>query len=249
MVSIIREICTERNISFSSLSDDWIIELTKDSVTKRIIGYSFSLNDAVAASIAKDKVATYLLLNKAKIPSVPHVLLRPKVTEAQKKPMDQWEKIVVKPLEGTSGYGVKLLDKADAAVDWVESSGIPAWAASPFVPIKREIRFILLDQKTLIVFEKEAVVIEGLKMFNLGLGATPKDVTPDQQMLMIVAHAQAALGLRLGAVDIIETEAGEYKVLEVNSGFMMEHYMRHSEDNFKKGYSAYERIIDEIMPV
>lgn len=248
MVDIIKRICAERGISFTSLSDDWLLELKKDGKTQRVVGYSFSINDSVAALIAKDKVATHIVLQRAGIPSVPHALLRPKVSDKQKAAIQDFGKIVVKPLEGTSGSGVKLVAGPDEAVEWVESTEIPAWAAAPFVDIKREMRFVLLDQKPLIVYEKQAAAVEdGLKMFNLGKGALPKDIEPGAELLALATRAQAALGLRLSAVDIIETAAGEYQVLEINSGFMMEHYMRVSSENYQKAAEAYNKIITAVM--
>ena len=247
MVGIIRSICQERGIGFSSMSDDWILELIKDKKIKRVIGYNFSLNDAVSAAIAKDKVATHVILKEAAIPSVPHVLLRPKVSTAQKQAIEQWQNIVVKPLEGTSGEGVKLVKDPEEAVEWVESTGISAWAASPFIDVLRELRFVLLDQEPLVVFEKQAVIIDGLKMFNLGKGATSKDIEPSTDLVRLAAEAQAALGLRLSAVDIVEAIDGTYQVLEVNSGFMMEHYMRASDENYKTAIRAYNRIVSAVM--
>ncbi len=247
MVEIIRNICIERGITFTSLSDDWLLELTKGDITKRIIGYSFSVNDAVAASIAKDKVATHLLLRKAGIPSVPHALLRPPVSDEQRKAIEGWSPVVVKPLEGTSGHGVKLVNNANEAVSWVESTQVPAWAASPFIDIKREIRFILLDQKLLVGFEKQAVLVDGLKMYNLGQGAIPKDITPSDELVQLAMRAQAALGLRLCAVDIIETSEGNYQVLEINSGFMLEHYMRASAENMQQSVQVYMTILSAVM--
>lgn len=247
MVGIIKNICAERGIVFASLSDDWVLELSKNDMIRRVIGYNFSLNDAVAASIAKDKVATHLVLNRAGVPSVPHALLRPKVSEVQRKAIKEWQKIVVKPLEGTSGYGVKLVGDASEAVAWVEATEIPAWAASPFIDIKREMRFVLLDQQPLIVFEKQAVTIDGLKMFNLGQGAAPKNFTPSVELLELAARAQSALGLRICAVDIVESLAGETMVLEVNSGFMMEHYMRSSPEHMQQAVEAYNNIITAVM--
>lgn len=247
MVEIIRAICAERGIAFTALSDDWVLEMTKEEKTRRIVGYSFSLNDSVSALIAKDKVATHLLLAKEDIPSVPHHLLRPRVSEAQKQVIQGFGKMVVKPLDGTGGHGVKLVGSPDEAVAWVESTDIPAWAAAPFVAIAREMRFVLLDGKPLIVYEKQAVMVDGLKMFNLGKGATPKDVVPSSELLALASRAQSALGLRLSAVDIIETTDGEYQVLEINSGFMMEHYMRTSEESYQNGVGAYNKIITAVM--
>src|SRR5690606_9834151 len=134
------------------------------------------------------------------LPSVTHVLLRPKVTDEQKKPLEQWSGIVVKPLDGSGGHGVRLFTDTDKAVAWIESTDHPAWAASPFVAIKREIRLVILGQERLVVYEKQATVIDGLKMFTLGMGATPKYSQLDDDLLELAARAQATLGLRLSAV-------------------------------------------------
>lgn len=241
------DICAERGIAFTSMSDGWVLELSKSDKTRRVLGYKFSLNDSVSSSIAGDKVATHLLLERAGLPSVEHVLLRPKVTEEQKKPLKHWGAIVVKPLDGSGGHGVKLFNDTDTAVEWIESTDHPAWAAAPFVDIAREIRLVLLDGEPLIVYEKQAVMIDGLKMFNLGMGATPKDISFDDDLIQLAAQAQAILGLRLSAVDIVESTSGKRMILEVNSGFMMEHYIRFSPENKQRAVVAYGKIIDAVM--
>lgn len=247
MVDIIREICAQRAIVFSSLSNGWLLELTKEGVTRRVLGYKFSLNDAVASSIAGDKVAAHVLLKRSGIPSVEHTLLRPPIADSQKQSLERWDTFVVKPLDGSGGHSVKRYSDAHKATEWIASTGHPAWAAAPFIDIVREIRLVLLDGRPLIVYEKQAVVIDGLKMFNLGLGATASDIVPDKALLALGAEAQSALGLRLSAVDIIETGAGERMVLEVNSGFMMENYIRISAEHRQRAAKAYAEIIDAVM--
>lgn len=247
VVNIIKDICAEQGFGFTSLSDGWLIEISSGSKTKRVLGYKFSLNDSVSSSIAGDKVAAHLLLARAGVPNVEHVLLRPKVSEQQKQPLLDWDRLVVKPLDGSGGHGVRLFDDADSAVAWIESTSHPAWAAAPYIDIEREIRIVMLDGEPLITYGKQAVLVDGLKMFNLGVGATPQDITPDEDLLALARQAQQALGLRLSAVDVAETTSGERLVLEVNSGFMMEHYMRHSEDNRLRGVRAYNKIIKAVM--
>lgn len=247
MVDIIREICAKKEIEFTSLSNDWLLELKKGNKTKRVLGYKFSLNDSVSSSIAGDKVAAHLLLKKAGLPSVEHVLLRPPVSIEQRQPLQNWKGVVVKPLDGSGGHGVRLFDAADEAIGWIESTDYPAWAAAPFIDIAREIRLVLLDGEPLIVYEKQAVVIGGLKMFNLGMGASSRDIKPDDELVTLALSAQSTLGLRLSAADIIETAGGERMVLEVNSGFMMENYIRASEENRQRAARAYEKIVDAVM--
>ena len=86
-------------------------------------------------------------------------------------------------------------------------------------------------------------------MFNLGLGAVPTNIEPDASLLSLASRAQAALGLRLSAVDIIETVDGNLRVLEINSGFMMEHYIRSSEENRQRAVKAYGAIIEALTSV
>jgi glutathione synthase/RimK-type ligase-like ATP-grasp enzyme len=247
MVGFVSDICRERGIEFRTYSNEWVLELKKNGITKRVIGYKFALNDAAASGIAGDKVAAHLLLQEAGIPSVPHRLLRVRTTPIQKETMTNWGKVVVKPLDGSGGFGVRLFENLEPAIEWVGSTDIEAWAVSPFLSIEREIRVVMLDKKPLIVYEKQPVERDGLRMFNLGLGATPKDIVPDELLLTLAANAQEALGLRLSAVDIIETAQGERLVLEINSGFMMEHYARFSPEYKQRTIDAYAAIIDAMM--
>ena len=247
MVSIIKDICTKRDMQFQSFSNGWVLEMASGDSKHRVIGYQFDINNAVASQIAKDKVAAHLILENNDVPSVAHALLRPKVNDAQRQAIASWNDLVVKPLDGSGGHYVRRFSNSDAAIEWIESTDISAWAAAPFVDIAREIRMIMLDGTPLIVYEKEPVLKDNLKMFNLGLGAAPRDITPDDELQRIASSAQKALGLRLSAVDIAETSSGERRVLEVNSGFMMEHYMRASPENKQRTIEAYNKIIDAVM--
>lgn len=247
MVKIIANICQENNISFVSLSDDWLLELRKGDKVWQILGYKFSLNDAVAAAISADKVATYTLLSRAGISSVEHILLRPKISTQQKAALSYLQKVVVKPLDGSGGQNVRLFDSSNQAINWIESTDISAWALSPFYDLKNETRIILLDGELLLAYQKQPTLKDGLKMFNLGLGATPKDIQPDDDMITMARLAQSTLGLRLSAIDIVETIAGEKFILEVNSGFMMEHYASYSLENYEKVSKLYEIIINTLM--
>lgn len=247
MVSMLRDICQARGITFAAYSDDWLLELRVGDTVRRVLGYRFSLNDSVAASIAQDKVATYQVLAKAGIPAVTHVLVRTKVSHADRKVMAGWKKIVIKPLTGTSGHGVQLFTNVDEAAEHIEQSTILAWAAAPFVDIKREVRVIMLDGKPLITYEKQPVTIRGLKMFNLGLGATPNDIEPSEEFVELARNAQKELGLRLSTVDIVEDADGNVRVMEVNDSIMMEHYARYSPENKQRAASVYGAVVDAMM--
>lgn len=247
IVRMLRSLAEQRGIAFSSWSDDWLIQLQKESDIHRVIGYRFDLNNSVAAEIAQDKVATYTVLASENISAVPHVLVRTKVSSAGKQALDGWQHIVIKPLDGTSGHGVKLFHGVTAAVQAIESSPIQAWAAAPYVAIRREMRVVMLDQAPLLVYEKQPVEVNGLNMFNLGLGATPVNIDSDDQLTDLAKKVQRALGLRLCSIDIIEDENGELQVLEVNDAIMMEHYARFSAENKKRAETVYGTIVDTMF--
>ena len=247
VVNVIRDICQTKAISFRAYSDDWLLELERSGAVRRVLGYRFHLNDSVASSIAQDKVATYQVLDSAGLPAVQHVLVRTKVSHADQQVMAGWQNIVIKPLIGTSGHGVRLYEDTELAIQHIEQSSIAAWAAAPYVDIKREVRIIMLDGGVLLAYEKQPVMIRGLKMFNLGLGATPKDIQASDVLLQLAVDAQRELGLRLSTVDIIENQEGEYKVLEINDSIMMEHYMRRSAAHKERGRTVYTKIIEAMF--
>ena len=243
IVKMIREICEVNGIAFTAFSDNWLLSLERDGVTRRVLGYKFDVNNAVAAGIAQDKVASYQLLERGNIAVVPHYLIRTKATEEDWKSLP-WEKgMVIKPLSGTSGHSVAKLHSVAEAEAWMSKWGIEAWAASPFFEIRREVRVITLDGMVLLTYEKMPVEISGLKFFNLGKGAMASDYTLGKEQRELVVGTQRTLGLRLAAIDLVELTTGEWRVLEVNDGIMMENYARQSRENEAVAKEVYAAII------
>lgn len=246
MVDIIKGICSKSGIACKSYSDDWVLELSTQSATSRVFGYKFDLNRAAATAIAGDKVATYQLLDANNVPAVEHRLVRTKASEST-----GWEtgleKVVAKPLDGTSGHGIALLPSPKNVPMYIEQHPyIAAWAISPYEQIQTERRFILLDDDVLCQYEKLPVPVRGLPMFNLGLGATAEHSMADSHETMLAKRALSVTGLRLAAVDIVNTPEG-YKVLEVNDGIMMENYMRQSDSNKEEAIKVYATIVKALF--
>lgn len=242
MIGLVRSICHDYQITFRSYSDDWILELEKNGVTRRIFGYKFDLNGSAASSITADKVAAFQILAQNGIPAVEHRLVRTKAGE-----YESWSaglgRVVIKPLDGTSGHAVRLLDSIDKVDEYISShSNIAAWAASPYQEISSERRFIVLDGKVLYQYEKLPVTLEGLRMFNLGLGAQAHESESTNEENLLAKAALHSLGLRLAAVDVIKV-GSTYKILEVNDGIMMENFMRQKNQNKAIAQSVYEQII------
>ncbi|MFY9228045.1 MAG: ATP-grasp domain-containing protein [Candidatus Microsaccharimonas sp.] len=246
LVKALRHICDEQSIALTSFSNDWLFELSRNNITRRILGYKFDLNSGVAAQTTEDKVASSMILAAHDVPAVPHTLVRTKNTTYDWKNPD-YNQVVVKPLVGSGGIGVRLFQNQGQAGEWMNSQTTDGWAISPFVSIKREIRLIVLDGEVLLAYEKHPVMIDGLLMFNLGLGATPSKIVPSDELQSLAKEACTVLALRLAAVDIIELENGELNVMEVNDGIMMEHYALVSKEYEKDALKVYSTIVSTMM--
>lgn len=241
---MIRGIAQEQQLDMKTWSNDWIIEVAHQHLRHRIVGYRFGLNDAAAAALAQDKVATSLLLQDAHIPTVPHWLFRSDSPDPQSLTSGP---IVLKPLSGTGGHGVQRCETIEHARRIIESSGCDDWAVSPYISIDREIRVVVLDDTVLLCYEKLPASRSELTMFNLGLGATPRDITPPASLVELAHQAQHTLGLRLAAIDICIDSKGTVQVLEVNDAIMTEHYARHSPDYEQHALAVYRAIVHALF--
>jgi glutathione synthase/RimK-type ligase-like ATP-grasp enzyme len=105
----------------------------------------------------------------------------------------------------------------------------------------------MLDGKVLLSLEKTQPVLRGeLKLFNLGHGAVAVDI-PSADLLGVLtdmaARVMQATALRLAAVDIVRTATGELRVLEVNDGIKLEHYMQQSQDYKNRAVQVYDAVV------
>lgn len=246
MPDMIREIGMQYGLTVTSLSDDWLLEVSSQHVRRRILGYRFDVNDSVAAGISVDKVAAYQVMRVSNVTAVPHVLVRTNGGEAYGVQLFPWEDVVIKPLVGKGGYGVRRCTSQTDANEWMINNDIQAWAVSPFIDIQSETRLVLLDDQVLISYRKQPHVHDNLKMFNLSHGAIPNDTTPSAAFIELAQRARLVMGLRLAAVDIIEDVNGKPYVLEVNDSITLERYMRASPVHKRRGFEVYENIIKSI---
>lgn len=84
---------------------------------------------------------------------------------------------------------------------------------------------------------------------NLGRGAYPfvvKDEAEINELSKIAIPAFCALNVNFASVDIVKTSEG-YKVLEINSGVMMENFAKSSEENYNKAKSIYKKAIMKMF--
>jgi glutathione synthase/RimK-type ligase-like ATP-grasp enzyme len=214
------------------------------------LGYDLGLNSAIAHRIASDKAATSDILAMSDIPHIAHTQFFSPVfadyapaeglQEAMRALLRQHPQgVVLKPNEGTSGRLV-FRASADAEIDEAAQrifASHLSLAISPYVEIGEEVRVVLIDDKPLVVYAKQ----RGADWrHNLDLGALPvllqSGDTRDTCVALAIRAAEA-IGIRFASIDIVRV-AGEWKVLEINSGVMMETLGRHHPELVQAAYTA-----------
>ena len=255
-VRAIRRYCAARAIAVEVRADGWLIAMGHGTTRRFAFGYDIGLNSAIAHRLANDKSATSEVLALAGIPCIPHLLfLNPRLGKNVVEPTwredmrallrDHPEGVVLKPNEGTSGRSVfrvttePELDDATGEI-FSMSTGL---VMSPYVEIEQEVRVILLDNVPLIVYSKQ----RGADWrHNLDAGAKPVMLEDGQRRatcVVLARDAAAAIGIAFAAIDLVRV-AGVWRVLEINSGVMMETLSTHHPDLVQ---AAYEAALDRLF--
>jgi len=249
-VDAVKRYCARHEIAVEVRSQDWLIVMKRGSKRHFALGYDVGLNSAIAHRIANDKGATAEVLEISGIPCVPHsVFLNPKLEthippSGSSRAMLDWlrqhpEGIVVKPNEGASGRSVFKVSNPSAlehAVEAIFSSHLTL-AISPYVSIDDEIRVVVLDDQPLVVYSKNRA---SNWRHNLDAGARPvllEQGETRQACVAIAVHAAQAIGIRFASLDVIRV-GGVYKILEINSGVMMEALGKIHPELVDAAYSA-----------
>lgn len=233
-VQAIRTYGARHGIDVDVRAGGWLIAMRRGEIRRFAFGYDIGLNSAIAHRLANDKSATAEVLSLAHVPCIPHRLfLNPKlgpnvVGAGWREAMlgllhDNPQGVVVKPNEGTSGRSVfrvtteMELDHAAGEV-FSMSTGL---VISPYVEIEEEVRVILLDDAPLIVYSKQ----RGSDWrHNLDAGARPvllEDGEVRAACVKLATNAASAIGIAFASIDVVRVD-GAWKVLEINSGVMME---------------------------
>lgn len=255
-VDAIVKYCAAHGIACEVKSQGWLIVMERGKARRFAFGYDIGLNSAMGHRLANDKSATAEVLEFSDVACIPHTMfLSPKLGKhiAPDGTRDAMlallakhpDGIVVKPNEGTSGRFV-FRTNSEAELDHAAGevfASHPSLAISPYVEIEQEVRVILLDDDPLVVYRKERV---SDWRHNLDFGARPILLQPGEvrnACVVIAVRAARAIAIRFAAVDVVRV-AGEWKVLEINSGVMMEALGKlHPE----LVYAAYGKALDKVF--
>lgn len=257
-VQAIRRYGARHGIDVDVRADGWLIAMRRGGMRRFAFGYDIGLNSAIAHRLANDKSATAEALSLAGVPCIPHHLfLNPKlgrnvVDAAWREAMrgllhDNPQGAVVKPNEGTSGrsvFWVTTEAELDHAVGeaFSMSTGL---VISPYVAIEQEVRVILLDEVPLVVYNKQ----RGSDWrHNLDAGAKPvllEDGEVRAACVTLAIDAASATGIAFASIDVVRV-GDDWRVLEINSGVMMEALGKLHPELVQATYdAALDRVFDE----
>lgn len=253
-VDIVNQIAKENNLNIVSLSDSWVIELSKENLKSRIIGYTFSINNAVSNRICDDKSATSQILENKFIPTVKHFLFQTylgygdpeQAYEMGKDLLKKHNKIVVKPNEGRSGLNTFLVESEDQlvyALDMILVSE-KSICFSPFVNSKYEYRVVVLHGRAELIYQKQKV--ENEWRYNLSNGSSVQTDIPNYELILLedlAIKASQAVGINFATVDILEDLEGNLQIMEVNSGVSLIHFLELRQDYFSTVKNIYKKAI------
>ncbi|MDN3276081.1 ATP-grasp domain-containing protein [Frankia sp. RB7] len=257
-VQAIRSYGARHGIDVDVRAGGWLIAMRRGAMRRFAFGYDIGLNSAIAHRLANDKSATAEALSILGVPCIPHHLfLNPKlgsnvVDAAWREAMlglllDNPQGVVVKPNEGTSGRSVfkvtteTELDRAAGEV-FSMSTGL---VISPYVEIENEVRVILLDDVPRVAYSKQ----RGSDWkHNLDAGAKPvllEDGEVRAACAKLAIDAANAIGIAFVSIDVVHVD-GEWRVLEINSGVMMEALGKLHPELAQATYdAALDRVFEE----
>lgn len=249
-VQAIRRYGARHGIDVDVRSGGWLIAMRRGDERHFAFGYDIGLNSAIAHRLANDKSATSEALALEGVPCIPHHLfLNPKLGEnivgaAWRADMlrllhDHPHGVVVKPNEGTSGRSVFRVTtgaELDHAVGEVFSMSA-GLVISPYVVIEDEVRVVLLDDAPFVVYSKQ----RGSDWrHNLDAGAKPVLLQGGEvraTCAKLAIDAASAIGITFASIDVVCVD-GIWRVLEINSGVMMEALAKLHPDLVQATYDA-----------
>lgn len=173
-------------------------------------------NTARAVECCTDKSMTSFLLAQAGIAS-PRSRVVESLSEAQEFVRRSAVPLVLKPLFGAQGKGIRLIEKADDLPDPANVNGV--YYLQEFAGCHKggywsDYRFMVSNGRVIAAMMRRSAANW---VTNIKQGAEGVACTPDDTMNRLAIAAAAAVGAGFCGVDILLGESGAPMVIEVNS--------------------------------
>lgn len=252
-INQIRDACDQLGAQLRWSSDDWIAEVTLDGRRQHIAGYTFAVNNSAAAELAVDKSATSAVLEAHRVPAVQHRVFTfgdnevhhatAMIVAAMSLP------VVIKPVRSSGGVDVlraRTPEELEHALT-VTAAKYPCVALSPWISATYEYRVVLVDGSAELVFRKTVGTANESEWRHSSAYGALTEVVPNspirERLVGLACDAMTALGLRAGAIDILEDDHAELHVVEVNDAFSLNHFSQQSVEHYRLAVDAYRTII------
>ena len=265
---IIKQIALENNLSYEVLSCDLIIKLTKDNKIRYINGYKFGLNSHSLGLILDDKYATYELLNSLNIKVCKHhILFRPNNHNSYAKNYNSFKycydlflkynkNVILKVNNGTCGDGVYHVTTKNK-LKKIYNSVVIGNGKDKLIDLLKEFNINYFSNKNNLkkkinynkILKNNEEFIYDFK-FNLSKGSIiNEDILKETKTIVskMAKDVSKKINLGFGSIDIIKTIDDKYYVLEINSGVMIENYIKLTTDGVKKAKKVYEEAVLEMF--
>lgn len=174
------------------------------------------LNSARAVEICVDKAATSFALARHGLPTPPTWTVQSEQAARQIVRREAGRgPLVLKPLFGAQGFGLKLIRREDDLPPFDAVEGV--YYLQRFVAVERngfrDIRLFVSQGEVIAAMTRHAAHW----ITNVKLGARPEWCEPDALMIELALRATAAVGAEFAGVDMIRDAADTLQILEVNS--------------------------------
>ena len=127
--------------------------------------------------------------------------------------------VVVKPLFGSEGRGLRLLideDRARCAFEELAAEDA-VFYLQEFIPHPGwDLRVLVIDNRVAACMRRRSAGGDEWRT-NISLGGSGEPVVPDATITRLSIEAAAAVGTRIAGVDLIPDEIGQLSIVEVNA--------------------------------
>lgn len=231
--TMIREICREESICVESFLDDRIFKLRKDSMYHYIFDYQFGLNLASVHSICCNKGAVEKMMRSLDIPYVEYCyevenIYRTIVLDGEIKLIYSIQRPCMIG-DGVNHLGSLILKYFSRDGNDILNADIPN---VNFMQILDEGEPFYFNWKHEFEQREKITIIEEVKI---------KDQIQD-----IVQMIARKMNVRFASIDMVDC-GGEYKVLEINSSVMLEHFSQQDNDLYNIAKEIYREAILKML--
>lgn len=254
--------CQDEDVKLQFLSRNWVKRLEKDGRVRFVAGYKFDLNPHGLGEIFDDKYALFSILNYVGVPVIEHAIVyRPGNNRSFAQGCNTLDyvrnywlahdsDIVIKPNNGTGGRRIVRVQTEEELAPALMEVLSQSYSGSmcPFYKIQHEYRAVMLDNEVRLSYMK-TLPDETSWKFNLQQGSRSEDIPAEKlpKITTLAKQTSEAIGLRFGSVDIIETEVGDFMVMEVNSGVMVSKFLKQHPDRYPEVQAMFRDAIRKMF--